>query len=55
MSYSEASIHFNKAKNGAGDPLPKDIAEGLRLLPNAIEEDIRPLEEEIRTIQNRPR
>ena len=55
MSYSEARIHFDKAKNSAGDPSTKDIAEGLRHLSNAIEEDIRKLEGDIRIIQNRLR
>jgi hypothetical protein len=41
MSYSEARIHFDKAKNSAVDPAIKDIAEGFRHLSHAIEEDIR--------------
>jgi hypothetical protein len=55
MSYSEARIHFDKAKNSAGDTSTKDIAEGLRHLSHAVEEHIRNLEQDIRTIQNRPR
>ena len=52
MSYSEARIHFDKAKNSTGDPSTKDIAEGLRHLSHAIEEDIRKLEEDMRRHQN---
>ena len=52
MSYSEARIHFDKAKNNAGDPSTKDIAEGLKHLSHAIEEDLRKVEEDIRAIQN---
>jgi hypothetical protein len=55
MSYSEGRIHFDKAKNSTVDPALKDIAEGLRHLSHAIEEDIRKLEEDIRAIQNQPR
>lgn len=55
MSYSEARIHFDKAKNRTVDPAIKDIAEGLRHLSHAIEEDIRKVEEDIQAIQNRPR
>jgi hypothetical protein len=55
MSYSEARIHFDRARNNVADPAVKDIAEGLRHLSHAIEEDIRKLEEDIRTMQNRPR
>jgi hypothetical protein len=55
MSYSEARIHFDKGKNGAVDPALKEMAEGLRHLSHAIEEDIRKLEEGIRAIQNRPK
>jgi hypothetical protein len=55
MSYSEARIHFDKAKSNAIDPAIKDIAEGLRHLSHAIEEDIRTVQKEIRAIQNQPR
>jgi hypothetical protein len=55
MSYSEGRIHFDKAKNSTVDPAIKDIAEGLRHLSHAIEEDIRKVEEGIRAIQNQPR
>jgi hypothetical protein len=55
MSYSEARIHFDKAKNSAVDPAIKDIAEGFRHLSHAIEEDIRTLEEDMRAIQNQSR
>jgi hypothetical protein len=55
MSYSEARIHFDKAKNSAVDPAIKDIAEGLRHLSHAIEEDTRAVQEEVRAIQNQPR
>jgi len=53
MSYSEGRIHFDKAKNSAVDPAIKDLAEGLKHLSHAIEEDIRKVEEDIRAIQNR--
>jgi len=52
MSYSEARIHFDKAKSNVIDPAIKDIAEGLRHLSHAIEEDIRKLEEDMRRHQN---
>jgi hypothetical protein len=55
MSYSEGRIHFDKAKNSTVDPAIRDIAEGLRHLSHAIEEDIRKVEEDIRVIQNEPR
>jgi hypothetical protein len=55
MSYSEARIHFDKAKNSAVEPAMKDVAEGLRHLSHAIEEDIRRVEEDIRVIQNQPK
>jgi len=55
MSYSEARIHFDKAKNTTADPAIKDIAEGLRHLSNAVEEDISKMEDDIRAIQNQPR
>jgi hypothetical protein len=55
MSYSDARIHFDKARNNVVDPALKDIAEGLRHLSHAIEEDIRRVEEDIRTIQNQPK
>jgi hypothetical protein len=55
MSYSEARIHFDKARNSAVDPALKDIAEGLRHLSHAVEENIRKMETDIRAIQNRPR
>jgi len=54
MSYSEGRIHFDKAKNSTVDPALKDIAEGLRHLSHAIEEDIRKLEEDIRAIEVYP-
>jgi hypothetical protein len=55
MSYSEARIHFDKGKNSAIDPALKDIAEGLRHLSHALEEDIRGVEADMRAIQNQPR
>jgi hypothetical protein len=55
MSYSEARIHFDKARNNVVDPALKDIAEGLRHLSHAIEEDIRKLEADIRVVQNQPK
>ena len=51
MSHSEARIHFDKAKSNVIDPAMKDIAEGLRHLSHAIEEDLRKLEEDRRTIK----
>ena len=55
MSYSEARIHFDKAKNSTVDPAIRDIAEGFRHLSHAIEEDIRKVEADLRTIQNKTR
>ena len=55
MSYSESRIHFDKARNSAVDPAIKDIAEGLKHLSRAIEEDLRKVEEDIRVLQNQPK
>ena len=55
MSFSESRIHFDKARNGAVDPAIKEIAEGLKHLSHAIEEDLRKVEEDIRAIQNQPK
>jgi hypothetical protein len=52
MSFSESRIHFDKARNSTADPAIKDIAEGLKHLSHAIEEDLRKVEEDIRAIQN---
>ena len=53
MSYSEARNHFEKARNNAADPGIIDMLEGLKHLSHAIEEDIRRLEQDIRSrLQN---
>jgi hypothetical protein len=52
MSYSEARNHFDKARNNTVDDAIMDIADGLKHLSHAIEEDIIRLEQDIRDIQN---
>jgi hypothetical protein len=51
MSYTEARSHFENAKNTA-DATLIEIANGLKHLSHAIEEDIRRLEQDIRSFQN---
>jgi hypothetical protein len=52
MSYTEARSHFENAKN-TGDATLIEIANGLKHLSHAIEEDIRRLEQDIRShLQN---
>jgi hypothetical protein len=53
MSYSEARNHFDKARNTAADEAIIDIADGLKHLSHAIEEDIIRLEQVIRDIQHK--
>ena len=52
MSYTEARSHFENAKNTTADKTLIEIANGLKHLSHAIEEDIRRLEQDIRTSQN---
>ena len=52
MSYTEARSHFENAKNTTADKTLIEIANGLKHLSHAIEEDIRRLEQDIRTFQN---
>jgi hypothetical protein len=52
MSYSEARNHFDKARHTTADEAIIDIADGLKHLSHAIEEDILRLEKNIRDIQN---
>lgn len=54
VSYTEARSHFENAKNNTADPAIIEIANGLKHLSHAIEEDIRTLEQDIRDLQNRP-
>ena len=51
MSYTEARSHFENAKNNTADPTLIEIANGLKHLSHAIEEDLRKLEQNIRNIQ----
>jgi hypothetical protein len=53
MSYSEARNHFDRARNSAADEAIIDIADGLKHLSHAIEEDIIRLEQDIRDIQHK--
>jgi hypothetical protein len=48
VSYTEARSHFENAKNNTADPAIIEIANGLKHLTHAIEEDIRTLEQDIR-------
>jgi hypothetical protein len=52
VSYTEARSHFENAKNNTADPAIIEIANGLKHLSHAIEEDIRTLEQDIRDLQN---
>lgn len=52
MSYTEARSHFENAKNNTADPTIIEIANGLKHLSHAIEEDIRTLEQGLRHLQN---
>jgi hypothetical protein len=52
MSYTEARSHFENAKNNTADATLIEIANGLKHLSHAIEEDIRRLEHDIRSLQN---
>ncbi len=52
MSYTEARNHFENAKNSTADPILIEIVNGLKHLSHAIEEDIRTLEQENRSLQN---
>ena len=49
MSYTEARSHFENAKNNTADATLIEIANGLKHLSHAIEEDIRRLEQDIRS------
>jgi hypothetical protein len=53
MSYTEARSHFENAKNTTTDPTIIEIANGLKHLSHALEEDIRELEQDIRNLQKR--
>ena len=52
VSYTEARSHFENAKNNTADPAIIEIANGLKHLSHAIEEDIRTLEQDIRDLEN---
>jgi hypothetical protein len=52
MSYTEARSHFENAKNTTADKTLIEIANGLKHLSHAIEEDIRRLEQDYRSLQN---
>jgi hypothetical protein len=52
MSYSEARSHFENATNLKADEAVTELANGLKHLSHAIEEDIRTLQEDIRNLQN---
>jgi hypothetical protein len=53
VSYTEARSHFENAKNNTADPAIIEIANGLKHLTHAIEEDIRRLNK-IYALQNQP-
>ena len=52
MSYTEARSHFENAKNTTADKTLIEIANGLKHLSHALEEDIRTIEQDIRDLQN---
>ncbi len=52
MSYTEARSHFENAKNNTADPTLIEIANGLKHLSHALEEDIRAIEQDLRDLQN---
>jgi polyhydroxyalkanoate synthesis regulator phasin len=52
MSYTEARSHFENAKNNTADLTIIEIANGLKHLSHALEEDIRTLEQDVRDLQN---
>jgi hypothetical protein len=52
MSYVEARNHFQNATNLKADEAVTELANGLKHLSHAIEEDIRTLEQDIRNLRN---
>ena len=52
MSYTEARSHFQNATNLTSDAGITELANGLKHLSHAIEEDIRTLEQDIHSLQN---
>lgn len=55
MGYVGARSDFDSAKSKTNDPAIQDIAEGLRQLARAVEDDIKKLEREIKSIASRIR
>ena len=52
MSYTESRSHFQNATDLKADAAIIELANGLKHLSHAIEEDIRRLEQDIRSLQN---
>jgi uncharacterized membrane protein len=52
MSYSDARSHFENATNLKADEAVTELANGLKHLSHAIEEHMRTLEQDIRSLQN---
>jgi len=50
MSYTDARNHFQNATNLKADAALTELANGLKHLSHAIEEDIRTLEQDIRSL-----
>lgn len=55
MGYVGARGSFEGAKSKTNDPAIEDLAEGLRQLARAVEDDINKLEREIKSIASRIR
>jgi protoporphyrinogen oxidase len=53
MGYVGARGNFESAKSKTDDPAIQELAEGLRQLARAIEDDLNKLEREIRTAASR--
>ncbi len=55
MGYVGARNTFQSAKSKTDDPAIEELAEGLRQLAQAIEDDIKKLEREVKAIASRIR
>ena len=52
MSYTEARSHFEKARLITADKCMIEMLDGLKHLTHAIEEDLRALEQSVRTVRD---
>ena len=55
MGYIGARNTFQNAKSKTDDPAIQDLAEGLRQLAQAVEDDLKKLEREVKAIASRIR